>query len=103
MVGSIQLFLNEAELSLLLTKISAREIFHARPIFLLILEVEGIRIGQLSHSEPYNASKDCNEDVDENADDDYILRKLFKKSGIFLRLKLLVQTGKHTSFYLASR
>ena len=47
---------------------------------LSISEVEGIRIGQLSHSEPYDTKKDSGE-VDQNADNDYILRKLFKKSG----------------------
>lgn len=49
-------------------------------VFLSILGVEGIRIGQLSHSEPYKA-KTGSDDVDKNAEDDYILRKLFKKSG----------------------
>lgn len=40
-----------------------------------------MRIGQLSHSEPYRPRKDPEEDTEKNADDDYILRKLFKKSG----------------------
>ena len=49
--------------------------------------MEGIRIGQLSHSEPYDARKDSSDAADHNADDDYILRKLFKKSGKSFQFK----------------
>lgn len=45
------------------------------------IEIEGVRISQLSHSELYKDKKSL-ENVDNNSDDDYILRKLFKKSGL---------------------
>jgi hypothetical protein len=60
---------------------------------LSILEVEGIRIGQLSHSETYNATK-SSDNVDQNADDDYILRKLFKKSGKSLNSSVPAENGQ---------
>ena len=54
--------------------------FRKFPLFYLVLEIEGIRIGQLSHSETY-VSKNDSEDGEQGGDDHYILRKLFKKSG----------------------
>lgn len=45
------------------------------------LEIEGIRIGQLSHSEPYLSKKESEDGENKHDDDHYILRKLFEKSG----------------------
>ncbi|XP_028395196.1 DNA excision repair protein ERCC-6-like [Dendronephthya gigantea] len=50
-------------------------------------KVEGMHIGQLSHSEPYRPRQGPEDVPDKNADDDYILRKLFKKSGVHSALQ----------------
>ena len=54
-------------------------VFFISPFF--FIEIEGIRIGQLSYYESYVSKRDSEKREKRRDDDNYILRKLFKNSG----------------------